>query len=120
MTPFTPLPFLGAQESPKPPDGSALDEFEIPYGELQLQETVGRGGFGTVFAGRYHFAPVAVKRVMDADPGEGTQWRKMVREVEVMASLRHPNVVQLLGICRQPPGGYNGRERGVSIRAVMQ
>ncbi|XP_006777759.1 PREDICTED: receptor-interacting serine/threonine-protein kinase 3-like, partial [Myotis davidii] len=63
----------------------------VPIEDLKNPKFIGQGGFGTVFQAQ-HLTwgyNVAVK-IVDA---------KMIsREVKAMASLRHPNVLTLLGI----------------------
>jgi serine/threonine protein kinase len=69
--------------------------------DLVLQELLGRGGFGCVYRGTYNGAAVALK-VMEGG-GDSRQALKDATEMAVLASISHPNVVQV--------GGW-GRGRG--------
>ncbi|XP_050401686.1 tyrosine-protein kinase CSK [Patella vulgata] len=66
----------------------------IPPGELKRMETIGRGAFGEVFKGMYKGQVVAVKQLKDNNRAEQT----FLTEASVMTSLRHPNLVQLIGV----------------------
>ncbi|CEM30732.1 unnamed protein product [Vitrella brassicaformis CCMP3155] len=63
-------------------------------------DKLGRGGFGVVYRGVFRGRPVAVKI---AHPSEELdmheQFIEVLREVEPMQHLRHPNIVEFLGVC---------------------
>ncbi|KAJ3337531.1 hypothetical protein HDU93_000909, partial [Gonapodya sp. JEL0774] len=73
-------------------------DWEIPPGEVEYAEkkVLGKGGYGSVCEGVYRKqTPVAVKKVAIS----GTYLLEDYRnEVEVWYRLRHPNVLQLLGV----------------------
>ncbi|KAG2423574.1 hypothetical protein HXX76_015214 [Chlamydomonas incerta] len=67
---------------------------------------LGKGAFGKVVHGLYKGRHVAVKLVHDAHAFGGPSaslMRSFTQEVEVLGRCRHPNVVQLLAACLQPP-----------------
>ncbi|CAE6410180.1 unnamed protein product [Rhizoctonia solani] len=66
----------------------------IGEGDIQIDENapLGRGGFGTVFKGKWNGATVAVKRLVKDASAE-----TLLREVELWQGLRHPHVVQFFG-----------------------
>ncbi|CAE6443056.1 unnamed protein product [Rhizoctonia solani] len=66
----------------------------ITEGDIQIDENapLGRGGFGTVFKGKWNGATVAVKRLVKDASAE-----TLLREVELWQGLRHPYVVQFFG-----------------------
>ena len=81
------------------------DEAEVPAmvrralidpSELELGSTIGSGSAGEVIAGNYHGTPVAVKR-MHRKMLSPEFLELFVEECELCLSLRHPNIVQLLG-----------------------
>jgi len=69
--------------------------------QLRLTRMLGTGGFGFVFKGRYRRTEVAIKVLRGAITI--SQLEDFVREAGLMASLRHPNVVMLMGVCPAPP-----------------
>jgi len=62
-----------------------------------MNPPIGQGAFGTVNRARYEGADVAVKTFTSDEGAE--DW---AREVENMAKLHHPNVVQFIGACINP------------------
>jgi serine/threonine protein kinase len=79
-------------------------------GAVLNRTPVGEGGYATVYRGVFEGAQVACKVLHqrcandDADEAEAncaiaTDFR---RETWTMSKLSHPNVVRLLGVCRQP------------------
>jgi len=85
-----------------------LAKFSVPSEELTLLSKISQGGYGTVFRGalepsvdrgslqahRTHL--VAVKEMK----GERkVRLYELLKEACVMASLRHPNICQFIGVC---------------------
>ncbi|GIL75163.1 hypothetical protein Vretifemale_4992 [Volvox reticuliferus] len=71
---------------------------------IDANRPLGSGQFGTVYAGSYRGVPVAIKSVRPALHGCTIEDLEVfVQEVTVLSSLRHDNVVRLLGGCLQPP-----------------
>ncbi|XP_063229696.1 tyrosine-protein kinase CSK [Bacillus rossius redtenbacheri] len=66
----------------------------IPESELELRESIGKGEFGDVMLGLLRGEKVAVKMLKDSS--EAAQ--KFLAEATLMTSLRHENLVQLLGL----------------------
>ncbi|XP_029130742.1 U-box domain-containing protein 52 isoform X2 [Cajanus cajan] len=57
---------------------------------------IGEGGYGPVFKGQLDHTQVAIK-LLNPDASHGR--RQFQQEVEVLCSIRHPNMVLLLGAC---------------------
>jgi serine/threonine protein kinase len=57
---------------------------------------------GEVFRGQWRQTDVAIKRFLDQDIGHRLV-QGFVKEVAIMKRLHHPNVVQFMGACTQPP-----------------
>jgi len=68
------------------------------YGAISIKKRLGQGGSGVVNLGVWCHIEVAVKEFTNQD----IQTTDFIRESEIHAKLRHPNVVQLLAICLPP------------------
>jgi len=70
-------------------------EWKIPFERLSIdpRAKIGVGGFGVVYRGKFDGIDVAVKKL---ERSELTS--QITREAAVLASLRHPHVVQLYGL----------------------
>lgn len=77
---------------------------EIAFADLSLSERIGRGNFGDVYKGSWQGTVVAVKIAkLPNNPDNMHQFiRDFQREAAIMMALRHPNVLQFLGICQTP------------------
>ncbi|KAH8065361.1 protein kinase [Aureococcus anophagefferens] len=74
--------------------------FQIAEGDLDIGDVIGSGAFGTVKAARWRHTPVAVKVLYhDARADDRQLFEK---EVQLMATLHHPNIVQFLGYAHTP------------------
>eukprot|EP00741_Cyanophora_paradoxa_P023758 tig00021617_g22949.t1 len=94
-----------AQEAPAPPPAtsSSLDEmgpvFDVPFDEVKRTERrrFGYGSFADVFRATWRGHEVAVKVVRMADIESPKDITDFEREVRIMSSIRHPNVVRCYG-----------------------
>ncbi|KAL0484907.1 serine/threonine-protein kinase CTR1 [Acrasis kona] len=68
----------------------------IKYEELDIQNKIGKGSFGTVFKGGYHGSSVAIKLIQS---NQSSDEQALEREIKIMMKLFHPNIVQFLGVC---------------------
>ena len=70
-------------------------KWEVEAGQVTLSRKVGTGRFGEVWEGKFKEMTVAVKchTPMSTMPDE------FLWEAEIMKTLNHPNVIQLLGVC---------------------
>lgn len=85
------------------PTSTNIDAWEINRTELVMHQQLGVGQWGIVSEAvwRKHDIRVAVKTLKEEMMHlEG----EFLEEAELMKSMRHPNLVQLLGVCtREPP-----------------
>ena len=74
--------------------------------ELQVRHVIGRGFFATVRLCEWNGVRVAAKEI-NARPARADKGARQLflQEVAIMARLRHPNVVQFLGVSLRSDGG---------------
>jgi len=93
-----PQDFLEASVGDEP---CVIDKsFLIPFSHIDLRRDIAGGASGKVSLGTWRGVSVAVKRLYMHLEEEGRQ--AFIKEVAVHKSLRHPNVVLLLGVCTNP------------------
>lgn len=74
---------------------------EIKVSDLQFGELIGEGSFGKVYRGGLWGLDVAIKKLNRASL-QTSIVKDFKKEVRVMRNLRHPNIVELLGVCVDP------------------
>lgn len=76
--------------------------------ELRKGKILGRGFGGTVYQGIWyvegqeHKGPIPVAIKVLNDKGKSSAHREFLDEAYIMATINHPNLVRLLGICTTP------------------
>ncbi|KAL6064801.1 Dual specificity protein kinase [Balamuthia mandrillaris] len=83
-------------------DPTGLARWEIDPDEIKSPgNSLGTGSFGTVFKAEWHGKEVAVKKLSTQKFDDKTleDFRK---EVAIMSTLRHPNVLLFMGACTRP------------------
>ncbi|KAH0914641.1 hypothetical protein HID58_029087 [Brassica napus] len=73
-----------------------IEEIEEATEDFSPSRKIGEGGYGPVYKGTLDFTQVAIK-VLRPDAAQGRS--QFQQEVEVLTSMRHPNMVLLLGAC---------------------
>lgn len=89
----------------------------IPYSELEIatnnwhgSNQLGRGGFGTVFRGKWKFTDVAIKRIeyrgsrSDLKNAMKIEMQQILNELRHLNSCRHDNILPIYGY------SYGGKE----------
>jgi len=77
---------------------ATMGSIELQYGELDLGQLIGEGGFGKVYKGTWRGTDVAIK-LLNVQSIQEDMIDEFRREVAVMSALRHPNTVLLMGAC---------------------
>ncbi|KNC55149.1 extracellular solute-binding protein family 1 [Thecamonas trahens ATCC 50062] len=77
-------------------------ELVIPPENLRVLHVVGRGSYGTVYAGTWRATSVAIKR-MHAKVLGPRELSEFVDEAHTLHLLRHPNIVIFMGVTLEPP-----------------
>lgn len=102
-----------------------LSNLQFHWEDITIVKSLGVGACGKVYLARWNETPVAVKVLLDArelqnqveassHPGTSAVLstasyvatanpRRMLEEIRITAALRHPNVVQFMGFCLDPP-----------------
>jgi abelson tyrosine-protein kinase 1 len=77
------------------------DKWEIERTDIQLGRKLGHGQYGDVYEGKWKKSVhVAVKTLKE----DTMEVKEFLEEASMMKNLRHPNIIQLMGVCtREPP-----------------
>lgn len=78
-----------------------LQEWDIPFEQLDLGELIGKGRWGRVHRGRWH-GEVAI-RLLEIDGNNQDHLKLFKKEVMNYRQTRHENVVLFMGACMAPP-----------------
>ena len=70
---------------------------KIQRAEVRISEEIGRGASGLVSKGTYRGQTVAVKQIHDFILTQKHVMDEFKREVRIMASVQHPNLVRFIG-----------------------
>eukprot|EP00117_Sycon_ciliatum_P002284 scpid27812/ scgid7580/ Mitogen-activated protein kinase kinase kinase 10 len=79
----------------------------IKVEEVTFNDVIGAGGFGKVYRALWRGEEVAVKSArfegpLDDDEENGPE-KEVLREARLFSLLRHPNIVELFGVCLEAP-----------------
>jgi serine/threonine protein kinase len=101
------------------PDVSTSSLFSLQFADLQLLEALDSGAYGEVHRGMWKESEVAIK-VFHMGKLSSKSISSFKAEFLVMSSMRHPNVVLLMGACEQPrPCIVMEYMRGGSLHSVI-
>ena len=69
----------------------------VKRSEVMITEEIGRGASGLVSKGTFHGQEVAVKQIHQSILSQQHVMEEFRREVRIMASIQHPNLVRFVG-----------------------
>lgn len=78
-----------------------LQEWDIPFEQIQLGDAIGQGRWGKVYKGKWH-GEVAI-RLLEIDGNNQDHLKLFKKEVMNYRQTRHENVVLFMGACMNPP-----------------
>ncbi|KAK1946287.1 putative serine/threonine-protein kinase drkA [Phytophthora citrophthora] len=70
----------------------------IPFDSLELKRSLSKGACGEVWLGEFQGQQVAVKRLLQAKTHRADEVEEFAQEIELSASLIHPNIVTFIGV----------------------
>ncbi|KAB0347798.1 hypothetical protein FD754_012655 [Muntiacus muntjak] len=86
---------------PPPRPGSPV---HVDFERLELKELIGAGGFGQVYRATWQGQDVAVKAARcDPEQDAAAAAESVRREARLFSMLRHPNIIELRGVCLRQP-----------------
>ena len=85
--------------------------FKFERVELRRDKVIGVGSYGAVCKAKCDQLPCAAKILHTVlfklkDPGSQNVLRKFVQECQLLSSVRHPNIVQYLGVSHDAESGF--------------
>nr|XP_058165509.1 mitogen-activated protein kinase kinase kinase 21 isoform X2 [Dasypus novemcinctus] len=90
--------------APPPPPPRPGSPVHIEFEWLELKELIGAGGFGQVYRATWQGQEVAVKAARrDPEQDAAAAAESVRREAKLFSMLRHPNIIQLRGVCLRQP-----------------
>ena len=84
---------------------SLVGQQELSTKTITYSTELGRGAFATVYKAKCDGLPCAAKilhAIFHNDPGLESLKRRFYQECEYLKSIKHPNIVQYLGLCQDP------------------
>ncbi|KAJ6230590.1 serine/threonine-protein kinase tnni3k-related [Anaeramoeba flamelloides] len=74
---------------------------EIPIEELTFNKVVGKGSFKKVYQGTWLDNQVAIAKLKESTQFDQNQIKNFQKEISVLCSLNHPQIVRFYGGCTQ-------------------
>ena len=86
----------------------AEPEAPLKFSDYVLEQLLGSGGMGKVYRAtdKRTGKSVAIKALRKSRQSDERAVRQFVQESQILARLRHPNIVNVQGLGRFPAGGY--------------
>lgn len=77
----------------------SYDELRVATRNFHASNKIGRGGFGTVCKGTLKNRTEVAVKTLSAESKQGVH--EFLTEIDTISSVKHPNLVELLGCCVQ-------------------
>jgi serine/threonine-protein kinase len=110
-----------AQERQAPPASEGDTSYPRTWGNFQLLQRLGRGGFGEVFRAWDPMLEreVALKLLLPRGQDEEQQFASLIAEARAIARVRHQNIVSVYGVDRREGrvGFWSDYVRGQTLAA---
>ncbi|XP_038679098.1 serine/threonine-protein kinase PAK 3 isoform X2 [Tripterygium wilfordii] len=91
----------GSSSSRGDDESNSMIDCEIQWEDLQVGEEIGQGSYAVVYRGIWNASDVSIKVFFHHEHGNGT-FQDYKKEIEIMRSLRHPNVLLFMGaVCSE-------------------
>lgn len=88
-----------SQDEGLPTHSEFADYIKFEDLEMEKENELGAGAFGTVYKGVYFGTPIAIKKIK-IPSNDADLMRFLKREVVILKTLRHPHIVQFVGVCK--------------------
>ncbi|XDC87956.1 hypothetical protein R6Z07F_019129 [Ovis aries] len=93
-----------APQPARPPPPRPGSPVHVDFERLELKELIGAGGFGQVYRATWQGQEVAVKAARcDPEQDAAAAAESVRREARLFSMLRHPNIIELRGVCLRQP-----------------
>lgn len=86
-------------------DKPLAGQTELSTKTITYSTVLGRGAFAAVYKAKCDELPCAVKiphAIFQQDPAVAAVTERFYRECEYLKHIKHPNIVQYLGLCLEP------------------
>ncbi|EGZ11238.1 hypothetical protein PHYSODRAFT_337967 [Phytophthora sojae] len=70
----------------------------LPFESLVFKRALSKGACGEVWLGEYQCQQLAIKRLLQAKAHQADEVEEFAQEIELSASLMHPNIVSFIGV----------------------
>ncbi|KAJ8642791.1 hypothetical protein MRB53_004539 [Persea americana] len=77
----------------------SYDELRVATRNFHASNKIGRGGFGTVCKGTLKNGTEVAVKMLSAESKQGVH--EFLTEIDTISSVKHPNLVELIGCCVQ-------------------
>lgn len=86
-------------------DSSSISKsyLSLSYDDLKFFEPIGEGASGKVFKAEYREVIVAAKKIEIKEDKPHQILKELLNELKVLESIRHPNILTMLGITLEKP-----------------